>query len=84
MQNQGEMKTRISAYIFQVLSDKYVVARDDFEKKMSGATKQFQEIETAHLNQLRAFVETYCQLIDNNLNQLGRVRKIGDFPLFVT
>ena len=69
-----EAKVRKAQEDYKSLVDKYTMARDDFEKKMTAATKQFQDIETAHLTQLRAFVETYCQLIDNNLNQLGRVR----------
>merc|ERR1719376_1945117 len=42
---------------------------------MTGASNSFQEIELAHLNQLRTFVESYCQLIDNNLTQLGKVHQ---------
>ena len=32
-----------------------------------------QEVETSHLTQLRTHVETYCQIVDHNNNQLGRV-----------
>jgi hypothetical protein len=42
--------------------DKYCVARDDFEKKMSQAAKHFQDVEGSHLKQMREFVESYCQV----------------------
>ena len=53
--------------------DKYCTARDDFEKKMTLAARHFQEVEGSHLKQMREFVENYCQIVDNNNNQVGRV-----------
>ena len=42
----------------------------------------FQDVETSHLSQLRTHVETYCQIIDHNSNQLGRVYQ--DFQIQLT
>ena len=70
---KSEAKLRKAQEEYKVLVDKYSSARDEFERKMTTAARQFQEVETTHLNQLRKFVETYCQVIDNNLTQLGRV-----------
>ena len=53
--------------------DKYCTVRDDFEAKMSQSAKHFQEVEGAHLKQMREFVAMYCQIVDNNNNQVGRV-----------
>lgn len=41
-----------------------------------------QEVETAHLSQLRTHIETYCQIVDHNNNQLGRVYQ--DFQIQLT
>ena len=41
-----------------------------------------QDIETSHLSQLRTHVETYCQIVDYNNNQLGRVYQ--DFQIQLT
>ena len=86
-------------------------ARDDFERKMTLATRRFQvipsltsqnsvtkyyfqhiydirrfmyfqEVETSHITQLRNHVETYCQIVDHNNNQLGRVYQ--DFQIQLT
>ena len=70
---KAESKFRKAQDDYKSLVDKYCVSRDDFERKMTLAAKHFQEVESAHLKQMREFVENYCQLIDNNNNSLGRV-----------
>ena len=59
---------------YKSLVDKYCLVRDDFERKMTLAAKHFQDVESAHLKQMREFIESYCQIVDNNNNLLGRVR----------
>ena len=61
---------------YKSLVDKYCLVRDDFERKMTLAAKHFQEVENSHLKQMREFIESYCQIVDNNNNLLGRVRNI--------
>jgi len=56
--------------------DKYCLVRDDFEAKMSQSSKHFQEIEGTHLKQMREFVANFCQIVDNNNNQVGRVSPV--------
>ena len=63
---------------YKSLVDKYCLVRDDFERKMTLAAKHFQEVENSHLKQMREFIESYCQIVDNNNNLLGRVRNIKD------
>lgn len=70
---KSETKFRRAQEEYKSLVDKYCTVRDEFEKKMTNSAKQFQELETSHLNQLRIFVESYCQIVDHNMNQLGRV-----------
>jgi len=61
---------------YKLQVDKYCLVRDDFERKMTLAAKHFQEVEGSHLKQMREFVESYCQIVDNNNNQVGRVRHL--------
>jgi len=70
---KAESKFRKAQDDYKSLVDKYCQVRDDFERKMTLAAKHFQEVESAHLKQMREFVETYCQIVDNNNNLLGRV-----------
>ena len=58
---------------YKALVEKYCTVRDDFERKMTLAAKHFQDVEVSHLKQMREFVEVYCQIVDNNNNQVGRV-----------
>ena len=46
------------------------------------SSNNLQDIETSHLSQLRTHVETYCQIVDHNNNQLGRVYQ--DFQIQLT
>ena len=70
---KAESKLRKAQDDYKSLVDKYCQVRDDFEKKMTLAAKHFQDVESAHLRQMREFIETYCQIVDNNNNLLGRV-----------
>ncbi len=74
---KSEAKFRKSQEDYKTQVDKYCSIRDDFEKKMSLSSKHFQEVEAAHLKQMRDFVESYCQIVDNNHNQWGRVSWIA-------
>ena len=65
---------------YKSLVDKYCLVRDDFERKMTLAAKHFQDVESAHLKQMREFIESYCQIVDNNNNLLGRVRILFPYP----
>ena len=70
---KAEAKYRRAHEEYKTCVSSYSNAREDFEKKMTLATRRFQEVETSHLTQLRTHVETYCQIVDYNSNQLGRV-----------
>ncbi len=70
---KAEAKFRKAQEEYKALVDRYCVVRDDFEKKMTLAAKHFQQVEAAHLNQMREFVEAYCKVVDDNNNQWGRV-----------
>ena len=69
-----ETKFRKAQEDYKNLVDKYCLIRDEFQRKMSLAAQHFQEIEFTHLTKMREFVETYCQIADDNHNHWGRVR----------
>lgn len=70
---KSEAKFKKAQEEYKNLVDKYCNVRDDFEKKMTLTSKHFQEVESAHLRQMRQFVETYCEIVDNSNNQWERV-----------
>lgn len=70
---KSEAKFRRAQEEYKALVDKYCAVRDDFEKKMTLAAKHFQQVEAAHLAQMREFIEAYCKIVDDNNNQWGRV-----------
>ena len=71
---KSEAKFRKAQEEYKGLVDKYCGVRDEFERKMTVTAKRFQEVEDSHLKQMREFVETYCQIVDNNNTQWGKVR----------
>ncbi len=71
---KAEVKFRKTQEEYKQLVDKYCLVRDDFEKKMLSSSRSFQDVEVAHLKQMREFVESYCKVVDDNNNQWGRVR----------
>ena len=108
---KAEAKYRRSHEEYKTSVSLFGNARDDFERKMTLATRRFQvttslttqnivtknysyqiydtrrftyfqEVETSHITQLRNHVETYCQIVDHNNNQLGRVYQ--DFQIQLT
>ena len=70
---KSETKFRKSQEDYKNLVDKYCLVREEFERKMGAAAKKFQELEYAHLRKMREFVESYCQIADDNNNCWGRV-----------
>jgi hypothetical protein len=70
---KAEAKFRKAQDDYKSLVDKYCQVRDEFERKMTLAAKHFQDVESGHLKQMREFIESYCQIVDNNNNLLGRV-----------
>ena len=79
---KAESKFRKAQDDYKTLVDKYCVVREDFERKLTLAAKHFQEVEQAHLKQMREFVESYCQIVDNNNNLLGRVSSVSFHSVF--
>lgn len=60
---------------YRQLSEKYNLVKQDFEKKMTQTCKHFQDVEEAHLKQMKQFVNTYTDIIQNNHDLMGQVHR---------
>lgn len=60
---------------YRQLAEKYTLVKQDFEKKMTQTCKHFQDVEEAHLKQMKQFVSAYADLIQNNHDLIGQVHK---------
>ncbi|XP_073994263.1 F-BAR domain only protein 2 isoform X3 [Rhodnius prolixus] len=70
---KAEQKLRKAQDEYKLLFDKYGAVKEEFEKKMSLACKHFQEVEEIHLKQMKEFLTTYAELVENNHDLMGQV-----------
>lgn len=55
------------------LVEKYTIIRNDFETKMTQACRRFQDVEEAHLKQMKEFLNVYADVLQMNHEQVGQV-----------
>ncbi|XP_063620592.1 F-BAR domain only protein 2 [Cydia splendana] len=60
---------------YRQLVEKYNMVKQDFEKKMTQTCKHFQDVEEAHLKQMKQFVNVYADIIQNNHDLMGQVHR---------
>lgn len=53
--------------------EKYGGVKDDFERKMSITCRHFQELEEKHLVQMKDFLNSYAEVVQWTLEQMGIV-----------
>uniref|UniRef100_A0A1B6C7K9 MHD domain-containing protein n=2 Tax=Clastoptera arizonana TaxID=38151 RepID=A0A1B6C7K9_9HEMI len=70
---KAELKLKKAQEDYKTLVDKYSTVKEEFESKMSFACKHFQEVEESHLKQMKEFLNTYAELVENNHHLIGRV-----------
>nr|BAN20956.1 conserved hypothetical protein [Riptortus pedestris] len=70
---KAEQKLRKAHDEYKALVEKYATIKVEFEKKMSLACKHFQEVEEIHLKQMKEFLTTYAELVENNHDLMGKV-----------
>ncbi|XP_055852330.1 F-BAR domain only protein 2 isoform X6 [Episyrphus balteatus] len=58
---------------YKVLLDKHNPIKTEFERKMTQTCRRFQEIEEVHLRQMKEFLSTYLELVQNNHDMVGQV-----------
>ncbi|XP_022915576.1 F-BAR domain only protein 2 isoform X2 [Onthophagus taurus] len=72
---KAEVKLKKSQEDYRSFVEKYGSTKSDFEKKMSVTCKHFQELEEAHLVQMKEFLNTYAQLLLWTHEAVGQVHQ---------
>ncbi|XP_055539225.1 F-BAR domain only protein 2 isoform X5 [Wyeomyia smithii] len=70
---KSEAKLRKQQDDYKVLVEKHNAVKQEFEKKMTITCKRFQEIEEAHLKQMKEFLSSYMEIVQNNFDLVGQV-----------
>lgn len=72
---KAEVKLKKLHEEYRQLAEKYNLVKQDFEKKMTQTCKHFQDVEEAHLKQMKQFVNAYADIIQNNHDLMGQVHR---------
>ncbi|KAK9723185.1 Fes/CIP4, and EFC/F-BAR homology domain [Popillia japonica] len=72
---KAEIKWKKSQEDYKVFVEKYGLIKDDFERKMSITCRHFQELEEAHLVQMKEFLNTYADLLLWAHEKMGQVHQ---------
>lgn len=70
---KAEIKVKKAQEDYKTIVDKYALIKEDFEKKMSISCKYFQQVEEAHLRQMKEFLNTYTEVIESNHDLIGQI-----------
>ncbi|XP_053693075.1 F-BAR domain only protein 2 [Sabethes cyaneus] len=70
---KSEAKLRKQQDDYKALVEKHNTVKQEFEKKMTITCKRFQEIEEAHLKQMKEFLSSYMEIVQNNFDLVGQV-----------
>ncbi|XP_055325354.1 F-BAR domain only protein 2 isoform X8 [Sitodiplosis mosellana] len=70
---KAESKLRKHQDEYKQLLDKHNPVKMEFERRMSMTCKRFQDIEENHLKQMKEFLSTYIELLQNNHDMVGQV-----------
>lgn len=70
---KAEIKLKKAQEDYKALIDKYKMIKDEFERKMILACRHFQEIEEAHLKQMKDFLNTYADDLQHNHELIGQI-----------
>lgn len=70
---KAEIKFKKAQEDYKVLVGKYGTTKVEFEEKMTQACKHFQDLEEAHLKQMKQFLNTYAEIVENNHDSVGQI-----------
>ncbi|XP_065088686.1 F-BAR domain only protein 2 [Ochlerotatus camptorhynchus] len=70
---KSEAKLRKQQDDYKALVEKHNIIKQEFEKKMTITCKRFQDIEEAHLKQMKEFLTSYMEIVQNNFDLVGQV-----------
>uniref|UniRef100_A0AAR2KQG3 F-BAR domain-containing protein n=1 Tax=Pygocentrus nattereri TaxID=42514 RepID=A0AAR2KQG3_PYGNA len=72
---KAELKSKKAAESFAASIEKFNRAGGDFEQKMSESAQKFQDIEEAHLRQMKQLIKAYSHSIEDTHVQVGQVHE---------
>uniref|UniRef100_A0A674D6K6 FCH and mu domain containing endocytic adaptor 1 n=1 Tax=Salmo trutta TaxID=8032 RepID=A0A674D6K6_SALTR len=72
---KAELKSKKAGELFAVCIEKYNRVGGDFEQKMSESAQKFQDIEEAHLRQMKQLIKGYSHSIEDTHVQVGQVHE---------
>ncbi|XP_017968095.1 F-BAR domain only protein 2 isoform X2 [Drosophila navojoa] len=58
---------------YKALLEKHNPIKNEFERRMTQTCRRFQEIEEVHLRQMKEFLSTYLEMLQNNHDMVGQV-----------
>uniref|UniRef100_A0A1Q3G1R2 Putative proline-serine-threonine phosphatase-interacting protein pstpip n=1 Tax=Culex tarsalis TaxID=7177 RepID=A0A1Q3G1R2_CULTA len=70
---KSEAKLRKQQDDYKALVEKHNIIKQEFEKKMTITCKRFQDLEEAHLKQMKEFLSSYMEIVQNNFDLVGQV-----------
>ncbi|XP_038121639.1 uncharacterized protein LOC6041930 isoform X4 [Culex quinquefasciatus] len=70
---KAEAKLRKQQDDYKALVEKHNIIKQEFEKKMTITCKRFQDLEEAHLKQMKEFLTSYMEIVQNNFDLVGQV-----------
>ncbi|KAL7884586.1 hypothetical protein AOLI_G00073560 [Acnodon oligacanthus] len=72
---KAELKSKKAAESFAASIEKFNRAGGDFEQKMTESAQKFQDIEEAHLRQMKQLIKAYSHSIEDTHVQVGQVHE---------
>uniref|UniRef100_A0A3Q3VZF3 F-BAR domain only protein 1 n=1 Tax=Mola mola TaxID=94237 RepID=A0A3Q3VZF3_MOLML len=76
---KAELKSKKAAESFVLCIEKYNRVGGEFEQKMSESSQKFQEIEEAHLRQMKQLIKGYFHSIEDTHVQVGQLQVHEEF-----
>ncbi|XP_037040947.1 F-BAR domain only protein 2 isoform X12 [Bradysia coprophila] len=70
---KAETKLKKQQDDYKALLEKHNPVKMEFERRMNITCKKFQDIEDSHLKQMKEFLSTYIELLQNNHDMVGQV-----------
>ncbi|XP_055609108.1 F-BAR domain only protein 2 isoform X9 [Uranotaenia lowii] len=68
-----EAKVRKQQDDYKALVEKHNIIKQEFEKKMTITCRRFQDLEEGHLKQMKEFLTSYMEIVQNNFDLVGQV-----------
>ncbi|XP_055935612.1 F-BAR domain only protein 2-like isoform X5 [Argiope bruennichi] len=70
---KAELKCKKACEDYKSYIEKYSLVREDFEKKMMVSCEHFQNIEEAHIKQIKIFLSNYAHVLESGHALIGQV-----------